>query len=270
MKLRTLIAGALVAAIIPATVFAGSVIVLSTEKIRGKSPAGTAVLYLDKERIRIDSNEGSDDVTVIYNQGSDDDGVFWLIDNRGRVYTEITREDMLAAKAEMDVALDMAEQELEELPPDQRKQAARVFAERVGLGSFMAGDITYTEVSSGIEIGGWMCNHYEGIQDGEKVQEVWAASFDELGISAADLRGLADIADLFTTVGQPLPPFFRMGGDDPTGVGRFPGFPVMIVSYTDGVRDEKSEVAEVRTEKLAAKLFALPDSLTERSTQIRR
>jgi hypothetical protein len=255
--------------VLPGSALAGNVIELKTEVFGRKSPRGTAIVYLDGDRVRIDSNAGAGDVTVIYNRQAGDSGTFWLIDNESRVYTEIAREDMLQAKAEMQAAIATAKQELEQMPPDQRKAATRMFAERVG-GALMDEDITYTQVSSGIEVDRWTCDHYEGTQDGEKVQEVWAATLNELGISAEDLRSLADIADLFMTVGQPLPAFFRMGGDAPGGAGRFPGFPVMMVSYSNGQRNEKSEVADVRKEKLAATLFELPDSLTERKVPIGR
>ena len=269
-RLRSFIAGASLAAILPTSALAGSVIVLKTEGFGLNAPTSEATVYLDGTRIRIDSKETGADVTVIYNRPANKDGVFWLIDNQRRVYTEISRQTMLDAKADIEVAIEMAKKEFEELPPDQRKQAAKVFAERVGVGAFMEDPVTYKKVSSGIDIGGWTCSHYEGIQDGEKTEEVWAAHLDEIGLSADDLGGMKDMSDLFVTVGQKLPPFFRLAAGDPEDKGSFPGFPVVIVSYTNGQRSEKSEVAKVQKQNLADSLFALPKGLTKRASQLDR
>ena len=66
-RLRSFIAGASLAAILPTSAVAGSVIVLKTEGFGLNAPTSEATVYLDGTRIRIDSKETGADVTVIYN-----------------------------------------------------------------------------------------------------------------------------------------------------------------------------------------------------------
>ena len=252
------------------TAMAGTIIQLDTEMFGQASLSGTAIIYLDGKRMRIDSSDGGGDVSVIYNGEGQENPFYWLISRSDSSYVEIRRDELLEAKTVAEEALNRAKSELEGLPPDEREEMERALADRMGYSSFLKEQTEYKKVSSGIRISGWKCNHYQGFRDGEKIEEVWAAELEELGINPKDLVALEELADLFQTVGQSLPALFRFGGEDSEVDKTFPGFPVVVVSYDeDGERREKSTIQEIKQQKLEKAIFELPGGLTKRTMQLR-
>jgi hypothetical protein len=248
---------------------AGTVIQLDTDMFGQISQSGSAIIYLDGRRMRIDSSEGGGDVTVIYNGEDLENPFYWMINNTDSSYVEISRDELLEAKAVAEDAMNRAKDELEDLPPEQRAQMKKALADRVGYTDFLGDETEYEKVSSGIKVGGWRCNHYQGFRDGEKIEDVWAADLEELGIDPKDLVALEELADLFQTVGRNLPALFRFGGENHEVDKTFPGFPVVVVSYIEGERQEKSTIKEVKQRKLDRALFKRPEGLTKRNMQLR-
>jgi hypothetical protein len=248
---------------------AGTVIQLDTEMFGQTAMSGSAIIYLDGRRMRIDSSEGGGDVTVIYDGQDQENPFYWLINNADSSYVEIRRDELLEAKAVAEDVLNRAKGELEGLPPEQRAQMEKALADRVGYTGFLGDETEYEKVSSGIRVGGWRCNHYQGFRGGEKIEEVWAADLEELGIDPKDLVALQELADLFQTVGQNLPALCRFGGENREVDKTFPGFPVVVVSYEDGARQEKSTIREIKQQKLDRTLFKRPEGLTKRDMQLR-
>ena len=265
-----IIASMLVCMCLASTAMAGTIIQLDTEMFGQSSMSGTAIIYLDGRRLRIDSNDRGGEVTIVYNGEGQENPFYWLINKVDSSYVEIRRDELLEAKTVAEEAMNRAKSELEGLPPDEREEMERALTDRMGYSSFLKEQTEYKKVSSGIRISGWKCNHYQGFRDGEKIEEVWAADLEELGINPKDLVALEELADLFQTVGQTLPAIFRFGGEDREVDKTFPGFPVVVVSYDeDGERREKSTIKEIKRQKLEKALFELPGGLTKRAMQLR-
>lgn len=250
--------------------YAGSVISLETITYGNSALNGTATVYLEKDRMRIDSTEGGGDVTVIYNGAGQDNPFYWLVDNRRQTYIEIRQEELVAATRAMEDAMDVARLEIDKAPPEQRPRLEQLYADRIGYAGFFADQTEYREVSKGIRIGDWKCAHYQGYREEVKIEEVWAAELEELGIVPEDLSGLKQLADLFRTVGQTLPAFFRFGGETTDVSETFPGFPVVVVTYKDGERAEKSTIEAVHQKSLDSSLFDLPEGLTRQESPLGR
>ena len=179
---------------------------------------------------------------------------------------EIREDELRTAASVAADAMEIARKGLEGVPPNERKEMERVYAERMGYTGFLEDETNYEKVSTGIKIGQWKCAHYQGFREGEKIEEVWAAGLDVLGIRPEDLNALEELANLFRTVGQALPAFFRFGGDKQDTEHTFPGFPVMVVSYDRGQRAEKSMVKKIERRKFDSNLFDLPEGLTKRAS----
>lgn len=243
-------------------VWAGTVIRLRTEFVLEPSKNGTATIYLDKNRMRIDSTEGGAAVRVIY-VSEKKEPFYWLIDMEDSTYVKVRREDLLLAQEQVREAKEAAKSELKDLPPEQRREMEQLLTRRMGLGAFSETKTEYTKVATGTRVGQWNCDHYQGTRDGDKVEDVWAADYQQLGINDDDLKALQEMASLFESVGQDLPAFFRFGAYDEQDKTYFVGFPIMIVSYEAGTHREKSEVFEVTNERLAAAIFQLPAGVKE-------
>jgi hypothetical protein len=242
---------------------AGIVLVVNTESSASKDSGGTATVYADGSRLRIDSNEGGDDATVIYSMESKDNPIYWIIDNRTRTYFEFTKADMDQRKEQIAQGRKMFQEQLKTLPPEQRAQMEELYKKQMGAVAQAPVETEYKKVATGSKVGKWVCTHYEGYHGGEKSEEVWAANWKDLGVTKKDLSAVAGLADLFEGVGQDMPAFFYFVKDDSNlGVD---GFPVMVVSYLAGNRTEKSEIREIRKETLSADLFKLPAGLKKKS-----
>lgn len=249
---------------------AGTVVQLDTEMFGQSSMSGSAIIYLDGRRMRIDSNDSGGQVTIIYDGEGQKNPFYWLINMLDSSYVEIRRDELLEARDVAEEAMQRAKRDIEALPPDEREAVEKELADRTGYSSFFQEQTVYKKVSSGIRISGWKCNHYQGFREGAKIEEVWAAELKELGIEPKDLVALEELADLFKTVGQSVPALFRFGGEDREVDETFPGFPVVVVSYDeDGERQEKSTIKEIKQKKLEKALFELPAGLTKRSMQLR-
>jgi hypothetical protein len=240
----------------------GTIIHLNSEMFGSGTLNGEATIYLETNRLRIDSNEGAGAVSVIYLAGGEKGPYYWLMDFNDSSYVEIRKADLVNAREAIDDAMKKTKERLEGMPPDQKKQAEAMLAERYG--ALFKSPVEYKQISSGATVGRWTCDHFQGFRDGEKAEEVWSADLKQLGIDGNDLKALKEMADLFATLGQTLPAFFRFGGEKSQGDKTFSGFAVMMVSYEQGKRKEKWQVADVRREAFDAGLFKLPRGLKKK------
>lgn len=247
---------------------AGTVVHLNSEMFGRRPVSGQATIYLEANRLRIDSNEGESYLSVIYTAGGAQGAYYWLIDFNDSSYVEVRKTDLVEARKKIDEAMENTKRKLEEMPPDERKQAEKMLAEQTGFGALFKSDVEYKKISSGATVKRWKCDHYQGFRDGEKTEEVWAADLKQLGIEAKDLNALKEMADLFETIGQSLPAFFRFGGDKSQGKKTYPGFAVLMISYEEGERKERWEITDVQREAFAAGRFNLPKGLEKKEAPL--
>lgn len=243
----------------------GAVIVVETTSFISSTANGTARIYLAGRQVRIDSNEGSGNTTVIYRAEKDKEPVFIVIDRSAGTYIELTKRDMLERKSFFERTKKDLEDKLKDLAPEQRKQMEQLHQhEQTHLGPARTPTV-YRMVAEGIPVGKWKCTQYEGTRDDEKREEVWAAPMSELGLTKSDVEILNELGDLFADTGQDAPAFFHFGRQES---GEQKQFPVLVLSYNEGKRVEKSEVKDVRREKIDPQLFVVPEGLRRRTINV--
>lgn len=251
----------LVAGAVP-PLLAGVVIVVDSEILTPKGAAGTATVYLDGKRLRIDSTEGGGDYTVLYRKDDNDQPGYWLIDRRESTYVEVSYEDMQRTRAQVEKSRQAVGRQIKNLTPERRRQMQALYERPLEELAQDPAPPEYKRVATGIPLGKWSCDQYEGYRDGKKVEEVWAVGWAVLGIKRSDLAIFGEMAEMFEGIGQKLPAFFSFAKEDVTGVE---DFPVMVVAYQNGVPAEKSRLREVRRERIDPQLFELPEGLTKQS-----
>lgn len=247
---------------------AGTRIEIETQYFEQSKAAGIATIYLDGKRMRIDSTEGGGNYTVIYRT----DGktpTYWVVDRAAKTYVELTEEDLELIKGQTEMSRRQIEQQLEELPPEQRAALEPMYRDRIEALVRSGAPTAYRKVSSGTRVGKWTCDHYEGYDGDTKVEEVWATTFETLGVSKKDLAAFGDLATALERSGQPLPAFFYFGRDAIAGEHGLSGFPVMVLSYQGERRKDKSELKGVLREAFDPQLFELPEGLTRRKVNQR-
>ncbi len=241
---------------------AGTVLVVDTETYTAPKSQGTATVYLEKKRMRIDSTEGGKDMTIIYKLNPKDEPHYWLIDRRASTYVEVTYADMQRIRVQVEQSREMLDRQIKNLTPEQKRQMQKLYRRPLAELAQKPTRPEYKKVATGTRVGEWTCDQYQGNQEGKKVEEVWAASWKALGINQGDLAIFGDMADMFEGAGQKLPAFFSFAREDVAGVD---GFPIMVVAYRDGNPIERSRVREVRRERIDPQLFELPEGLTKQN-----
>jgi hypothetical protein len=254
-------AAGLIAALVPDS-RAGTVLVVDSETYTAPKSQGTATVYMEKRRMRIDSTEGGKEMTVIYTLNPKDEPHYVLIDRRASTYVEVTFADMKRIRAQVEKSREELDRQIKSLTPERKRQMQKLYRRPLDELAKEPTHAEYHKVATGARVGEWVCDQYQGNQEGEKVEEVWAASWKALGIARGDLAIFGDMADMFEGSGQKLPAFFSFAREGVTGVE---GFPVMVVAYQEGNPVEKSRVREVRRERIDPQLFELPEGLTRQN-----
>ena len=251
------IAAALTATIFVVPAGAGTVLELKTQDV--DTGAGDATVYLDANKLRIDSNETGKDYSIIYMAGGGNKTTYWIIDRTDKAYYEITPEDMKKMQEQIEQTLRMVHDRMNAMPPSQRKKVERSYEEQMIMMGRGTDLYRYDEVSSGVAIGDWSTVHYSGVVGERKLEDVWVATVEDLGAPKSDFDIVLHMAEMFVSVGQRMPAFFQFGRINGTDA-----FPVKVVSYKDGQETERTEVTSVKQQDLAATVFALPDGLTKK------
>lgn len=249
-------AAAFVATIMTASIAtAGTVVELSTQS--KKDGGGDATMYLDKGKLRIDSSEKGKNYSVIYQIGGEDGMKYWIIDQDEKSYTVITQADIKKIQSQVEESMKAVKKQMHSMPPSKRAQVERAYKQQLALMGRGEEMFLYDEVGSGTKVGAWATTQYVGRMGDDKLEDVWAATWRELGAPQDDFTAVTHMAEIFSSAGQKLPAFFQFGrvrGND--------AFPVMVVTYEGGQETERSQVKSVIQKKLDAGVFELPDGLT--------
>jgi hypothetical protein len=197
----------------------GTVVELKTVYFAENRPEETATIYLDEGRVRFDAVEDGRPTTLIFRRGRDGEPLCWVIDKETRAYIEFTDKNAQALRAE----------------------GARA---------------EFKEIASGVKFNRWTCTQYEAYVQGEKQEDLWAAAEKDVGLDAPQIAALREMGDFFSRISTETNAFFEVGRS--ANEGGFRGFPVLVVEYRDGRKQERSEVTSVRRESLESSVFELP------------
>jgi len=209
-------------------------------------------VYMDKDRMRTETKGGSADQVFIFRG---DKKLYWMIDNRERTYTEITREDLKKLKGKMDEATRTLDEQMKNMPPEQRKMMEAMMKDRMPK---QPPKTVFRKVASGVTVNRWVCDQYDGVIGGEKKEEVWTADPGQFDLRPEEVQvfdSLREFSEEFSKQGMP---FYRIEkekgkkGDDYTGV------PVRMIRFSRGKKVERMELTGVQRKEVAPSMFELP------------
>lgn len=250
----------LVIGLIGSPLQAGLVMVYSEENYFQPAAKVVNTAYLDKGHIRVDIKGQNTDQTIIFRQ---DQQVVWFIENPEGTFMEVSRDDMQMAKGKMEEARAMVEQQMKNLPPEQRKMMEQIMKGQVPV---MAPKIKYKKTATGVKIKSWVCDQYDGYLQGEKKEEVWTTDPKNLGIGPEELRVLVSMGEFFETSPQFKASFYKVGFEEGESGDGYSGIPIKGIVYTTGQKEEKRELEEIRRENLQPSLFEIPPGFKKRET----
>lgn len=193
----------------------------------------TGRVYIDKDRMRIETSGGIADQIMIVRQ---DKGVMWIINPKAKTYTEMSKGDFHKVT-----------DSLKGPPANQARKS-----------HFEIQPTTYKKIASGEKIGSWTCDKYEGSVQGQKNQDIWTTPPASMGLDAGDVQNMKNLGDFFKDMGRSssnTSPFDIGSQDSPD---HYSGIPIKSIFYSHGQQRIQNEVREVNKQGIDPALFELP------------
>lgn len=244
----------------------GLVVKSETQEIKNNETT-IMTLFMDQNSIKIvDGNQ-----EVIFDSGKES---FTVIDHSKKEAIVMTKTDLETLKQQLKMMMDMVEQQLKNLPPEQQELAKK------NMKGFMPSEgeelnYEYRLIKSGVPVKNWKSSQYEGLVNGEKKGELFIAEYGELGYSKSEFVALekmaAFIRDMLADFGDKVnfdgsgSGFFGFGGENSPVFSK--GIPVKMIEFSDGDQERIVTVQDINRQNLDASTFAVPDGYRRSTIQ---
>lgn len=248
---RHLAVAILAAGMIASPAWAGLVMVYEEESF-GRPGKETTTMYMGKDRMRTETGRSGTDEVFIFRG---DRNLFWMIDAKEGTYTEITKEDMKRLKGRMDEARRSYEEQMKQIPPEQRRMMESMMKGRMPQ---QPEKTTYRKAASGVRVNRWICDRYDGYRGTEKKEEVWTADPGQFNIRPEEIKVFDDARAFMEEISKEAMPFVRVDKDAGRKGGDYSGVPVRVIRYANGEKREWTELSEVSHKDVPPALFELP------------
>ena len=224
----------------------------------GKATASQ--IQLDKTHIRAESRASGENMAFVFDENGQ---TLRVINFDQKTYIEMDG----VLKQQMQEQLAQIQEQLKQLPPDQRAVIEQAMRGRGGVPGLQPAKLEYRQAGSD-KVGNWACTKYEGYQGPQKVMDVCAAEPKQLGVTAADFEVAKHLAEF-------LQGFFPTAANQIVVAGTqteqgFSGIPVRRTTYVNGRADTVSEIKEVRREAIPASAFEVPSGFKRQTPPIGR
>ena len=243
---------------------------LIVQKTTSGGAPQTNQIQIENKRMRAESSSATGGKAVVMFDAAKE--VLTMVDMDKKTYSELTKADVEAIGAQMAQLAPMMAQmqeQLKNLPPEQRAQFEAMMKGRMG-GAGMPGAAapkTQYRKAGTATVGKWTCDKYEGYTNGQKTHEMCTVDPKVLGFSPADFQVTRDMVAFFKQFQGQLPQLqqsssqtFTMGTVEDQG---FSGIPVRSVSTTANGSQVTFEIADVHREAFTDATFQPPAGYTK-------
>lgn len=251
----------------PAMADPGLVVKSETQELK-KNETTRTTLFMDQNSIKVvDGNQ-----EVIFDSGKES---FTIIDHNKKEAIIITKAEMETLKQQLKMMMDMMEQQLKNLPPEQQEMVKK------NMNGYMPSDgdklnYEYRLIKSGVVVQQWKSSQYEGLINGEKKGELFIAEYGELGYSKSDFVALEKMAefmhDMLADFGDKIDfggsgsGFFGFGGKDNPVFTK--GIPVKMIEFSkEGVQERIITIKDIGRQDLDAATFTVPGDYRKSTLQ---
>lgn len=232
--------------------------ILIVEKTTSGTMTQTSRVQIEPSRMRVDSTGGPNGPQAFVFDGAKQ--VMWIIDLTHKTYREITKADLDRLGQQMSGAMAQMQEQLKNLPPEQREKMQEMMKNMPGA----AAPVAKTEYRKGgtATVGRWTCQTYEGYRGTEKVSELCTVPPAALGFSTADFDVSRQLAEFFRKImPKDADRMFSVGG----GEEGFAGVPVRSVYYAGGSQTV-TELTDVGRQSFPASAFEVPAGFTKEAS----
>lgn len=199
-------------------------------------------IYIDKDRLCMETQFRNEHTVVVLRPGP----VMYVMDLTKGTYMEITKQDMDRIKAMTREAKKELEEQMKNMTPEQRKMMEQYMPQGMAEMAREPLPTVYKKVASGVKVGQWTCDKYEGHEGSEKVEEVWATDPASLGLNESDMKVFEQFGELFSGLGDAEDRnLFKIGSKEFEAEQGFPGVPVKTISYSRGQVQSIQEIVKI-------------------------
>ena len=208
--------------------------------------------YAQSGKLRIDAGNTNDDVMIFR------DETIYVIDPKEKSYIAMDRAGMKRMAEQLNPALQMLQQQLANLPPEQRAQLEQMLGQKMPQGG-QAPKREIRKTSRTATVAGHGCTYAEVLQNGTLVAEMCVAP--------ANLKAGKDLYDAGVKVGAmikemlesiDLPLLQGMANSGMEDLERLGGLPLLTRTFESGKAVAETTVKSIRAETLAENLFDIP------------
>jgi hypothetical protein len=229
------------------------VVVTMSQEVRGMNVQSEQKIFIDSDKLRMEMS-GEEENQIIIFRG--DKNVFWVIDRDKKSYFEMTQDDIVNLKSQMDKMQQMMKEQMKNMPAEQRKMMEDMMPSTVpGKKKEQA---TYTKKAGGVKVGKWTTTQYEGTIKGKKTDELWTVDWSQVGFNRNKFAVMTKMADFFSALSQDATEFMKVGSEEWEKEMGITGMPVRWVHFMDDGSSDEGSVKDISEKDLGAALFEVP------------
>ncbi len=222
-------------------------------------------MQIDKDHMRAESRGPQGGQTVILFDAPKQ--VVRMVDMDKKSYMEMTKADMDQMAQQMNSAMSQMQEQLKNVPPEQRAIVEQMMRARggaiPGAGAPQQPAKTQYRRTGTDKVGQWSCTTYDGYRGQDKVSSICAADPKDFGVTAADFEITRQLSKFLSTLNpQAADRTIAIGSPEDQG---YSGVPVRTTLYANGNVQSTSEVTEFRRETFPASTFDVPAGFQKES-----
>ena len=242
----------LIAALCLATPLIAADGILIVEKTTTGGKTETNQIQIEKTRMRAESTDPNGVKQVFVFDGAAQ--VMRVIDYDKKTYMEMTKADADRMGGQMADAMAQMQEQMKNMPPDQRAQMEAMMRGRGMPGPAAPAKTEYRKAGTD-KVGKWTCDKWDGYQNNQKTSEVCTVDPKTLGFAMTDFEVTRQLAAFFQKLmPQNVDQMFSIGSADAQG---FSGVPVRR-AYSIGQRQTLTELTDVTRQTFPDSIFAVP------------
>ncbi len=229
---------------------------LIVQKHTSGGTTNTNQIQIEKTRMRAETGGGDRSQVVVFDSTAQ---VVRMINPTRKTYTELTKADIDRLSAQMAGARAQMQDQMKNMPPEQRARIEAMMKGRGMAGPGGAAMKTEYRKTGSDRVGKWACDKYEGYRGDQKVSELCTVNPSVLGVTPADFEIARQAAKFFEQLApQNTDQMFSVGGAEQG----FSGIPVRSV-VSVGQTQITTEVTDVSRKAFSDDSYAVPAGFTK-------
>ncbi len=212
-------------------------------------------MYVKDGMMRVNSQAGGTDSSMIF-RGDE----MLMLDHGSRSYYRFGQEEVAQMSEQMSEARRQMEEQLANVPPDQRAMIERMLGDRMAMMGSAPEPLRVERMGSS-QAGDYSCTEYQVFRGDARQVEICAASVSDLGAAAQEARQVFEAMAEFT---QQLTEAFSQGPlagmiQSPyESMAQIDGFPVRTRSFNGDQVTSEVTVTSISREAIDDALFSPP------------